>query len=360
MLRERFYVSFCWLAIVAFSMLESQALASSKPQITALPQVECATPARFSKAQRENLIYAYNFGAPRGMGYTMAAIAWKESCAGAYMLNFSDPSAGLYHAHIPVVLKYYSSYKDSAFTRNVIGQILIDDRAFASKVALDSLLYWHGYHKGNHKNIIKSYNKGFKWEKDSASDKLAESYYLDIARKIRLLESYIPRFSRVKNQSTLLEMQDKNKNLLAQQQALQNVQSAPNMPKSPPPKSPQNLTRSASQPKSQPSPAPKNPTQSKQNPANKSQPTRESNTKNHKNTTKPSQQNRPQNTQQNTGQSPKPHNYANEFVDLPLEGGLNGGGMSGGANRSGNGTLDSGGGNFDDNFEDFTLIFEGH
>lgn len=310
----------------------------AKPQMRAFPQVECGKPSRFSKAQRENLIYAYNFGAARGMGYTMAAIAWKESCAGAYMLNFSDPSAGLYHAHIPVVLKYYSSYKDSAFTRNVMGQILIDNRQFASQVALDSLLYWHGYHKGNHKNIIKSYNKGFKWERDKASNTLAESYYLDIMRKIRALESYIPKYSRVKNQSTLIEIHDKNKSAASiQRQALQNTQNKQNATslankgsgagarerKNTTPKSP-----------AQQNSAPKSAEESKQNPNNKHQSTRESNPKNLQN------------------------DFTNDFVDLPLEGGLHGGLGRGGLNSANSSVERSG--NFDDNFEDFTLIFEGN
>ena len=279
----------------AFSVL--QAAPSAK-----FPQVECANLNRFTKAQRDHIIYAYNFGAPKGMGYTMAAIAWQESCAGAYMMNFSDPSAGLYHAHIPVVLKYYSSYSDTPFTRNVMGQLLIDDRRFASQVALDSLMYWHKYHKGNHKNIIKSYNKGFKWEKDRASNKLAESYYLSIGKKIRALESYIPKYSRVKNQSTLIELHDKNKSAATINARIQNAKP----PKQVPHSSSQALQKAPNQ-----NPKPK---QAHPKPQTKTQ-------------------------------SPKAP-LQDDFVDLPLEGSPNP------SSKVPN--------NYDANFEDFTLIFEGH
>lgn len=279
----------------AFSVL--QAAPSAK-----FPQVECANLNRFTKAQRDHIIYAYNFGAPKGMGYTMAAIAWQESCAGAYMMNFSDPSAGLYHAHIPVVLKYYSSYSDTPFTRNVMGQLLIDDRRFASQVALDSLMYWHKYHKGNHKNIIKSYNKGFKWEKDRASNKLAESYYLSIGKKIRALESYIPKYSRVKNQSTLIELHDKNKSAATINARIQNAKP----PKQAPHSSSQALQKAPNQ-----NPKPK---QAHPKPQTKTQ-------------------------------SPKAP-LQDDFVDLPLEGSPNP------SSKAPN--------NYDANFEDFTLIFEGH
>ncbi len=190
-----------------------------------IPQIECGDPHRFSKAQRENIIYAYTFGAPKGLGYTLAAIAWQESCGGAYMLNFSDPSAGLYHAHIPIVIKNYFNSKDSSFNRNVVGQILINDITFSSKVALDMILYWYKYHKGNYKNTIKSYNKGFKWQKDPISDRLAESYYTSIIAKISALEAYIPRYSRVKNQSLSIELEDKNQQIKRTFRALQNARS---------------------------------------------------------------------------------------------------------------------------------------
>ena len=281
------------------------------------PQVECANPHRFTKAQRDHIIYAYNFGAPKGMGYTMAAIAWQESCAGAYMLNFSDPSAGLYHAHIPVVLKYYSSYNDTPFTRNVMGQLLIDDRKFASQVALDSLMYWHGYHKGNHKNIIKSYNKGFRWQKERASNKLAESYYLNIRKKIRALESYIPKYSRVKNQSVLIEIHDKNKSAAT---INSRIQSATPQAKSTPIAPKQSTPKQPNPPVAQ-KPSPKPPT------------TKETPPRRYQAPKAPAQQ------------AP---NTADDFVDLPLEGGS----KQPNSNQAHP--------NYDANFEDFTLIFEGH
>lgn len=215
-------LAFALLWALSIQMIQAPILhASASTKNTTFPQVECDNPKRFTKAQRDHLVYAYNFGAPHGMGYTMAAIAWQESCAGEYMMNFSDPSAGLYHAHIPMVLKYYSGYKDTPFTRNVMGQLLINDRKLASQIALDNLQYWHKHHKGNYKNIIKSYNKGFKWQGDNASNALAESYYQSISKKVRALESYIPKYTRVRNQSAFIEVADKNKQVEQTFRALQ-------------------------------------------------------------------------------------------------------------------------------------------
>ncbi|RDU66498.1 hypothetical protein CQA53_03370 [Helicobacter didelphidarum] len=146
----------------------------------------------FTTEQQEILLYAYYYGKEYNFGYLMAAIAWKESCAGEYLINFSDPSAGVYHAHIPSVIKKYTSYKDSPFIRNVVGQMLVTDIQLASSIALDNLRYWAKVHNNNMKNVVKSYNKGFAWKSSSQTNRQAQNYYLDIERKIKQLETYIP------------------------------------------------------------------------------------------------------------------------------------------------------------------------
>lgn len=120
----------------------------------------------------------------------MAAIAWKESCAGLYRINFSDPSAGIYHAHLPGVIKRHYQKQDTPFRRNTIAEKLIRDPEFASKIALEELLYWRKVRKNNWKEIIKSYNKGFSWEKSKGRNKMAEAYYEDITLKVEELTKF--------------------------------------------------------------------------------------------------------------------------------------------------------------------------
>lgn len=158
-----------------------------------LKKVECNALPKMSLAQKKVLLYAYSFGKKRHLGYTLAAIAWHESCAGEFRVNFSDPSAGAYHAYIPVVIKGYSNYQDTAFMRNVVGELLIADMKFASRVALDNLLYWQKVHKNNLKYMIKSYNKGYSWQKDRHKNKMANAYFKSITTKISALQSYMPK-----------------------------------------------------------------------------------------------------------------------------------------------------------------------
>ncbi|WP_000681994.1 hypothetical protein [Helicobacter pylori] len=158
-----------------------------KSPVTKVMMTNCDSIKDFNAKQKEVLKAAYQFGSKENLGYEMASIAWKESCAGVYKINFSDPSAGVYHSYIPSVLKSYG-HNDSPFLRNVMGELLIKDDAFASEVALKELLYWRTRYHDNLKGMIKSYNKGSRWERSEKSNAEAEKYYEDIQDRIRRLK----------------------------------------------------------------------------------------------------------------------------------------------------------------------------
>ncbi|WQZ68422.1 hypothetical protein KVJ63_04650 [Helicobacter pylori] len=158
-----------------------------KSPVTKVMMTNCDNLKDFNAKQKEVLKAAYQFGSKENLGYEMAGIAWKESCAGTYKINFSDPSAGIYHAYIPSVLKSYG-HNNSPFLRNVMGELLIKDDAFASEVALKELLYWKTRYHDNLKGMIKSYNKGSRWERNEKSNAEAEKYYEEIQDRIRRLK----------------------------------------------------------------------------------------------------------------------------------------------------------------------------
>ncbi|WP_101008332.1 hypothetical protein [Helicobacter pylori] len=158
-----------------------------KSPVTKVMMTNCDNIKDFNAKQKEVLKSTYQFGSKENLGYEMAGIAWKESCAGVYKINFSDPSAGVYHSYIPSVLKSYG-HNDSPFLRNVMGELLIKDDAFASEVALKELLYWKTRYHDNLKDMIKSYNKGSRWEKNEKSNAEAEKYYEEIQDRIRRLK----------------------------------------------------------------------------------------------------------------------------------------------------------------------------
>ncbi|WP_231860259.1 hypothetical protein [Helicobacter himalayensis] len=163
---------------------------------------KCVQPKDFSKTQKQVILKAFKYGLPSGYAYTMAAIAWKESCAGEYKVNFADPSAGIYHAHIPGVIKK-NKQKDTSFMRNMVGELLIRDDDYASQVALDELLYWGKVRDWHWQQVVKSYNKGFSWEKDKERDKMAQEYFEDIAKRVRILQEYMPKVASTLNKQAL-------------------------------------------------------------------------------------------------------------------------------------------------------------
>ncbi len=175
------------LSLVAAESPTKGAKNKSKSPVTKVMMTNCDNIKDFNAKQKEVLKSAYQFGSKENLGYEMASIAWKESCAGVYKINFSDPSAGVYHSYIPSVLKSYG-HNDSPFLRNVMGELLIKDDAFASQVALKELLYWKTRYHDNLKDMIKSYNKGSRWEKNEKSNADAEKYYEEIQDKIRRLK----------------------------------------------------------------------------------------------------------------------------------------------------------------------------
>lgn len=159
-----------------------------------VPKVEfknsCVPLSQFSNSQKEVLFRAYLAGEKDGFGYTLAAIAWKESCAGEYKMNFQDPSAGIFHAYIPGVINRYPKLKQNGFTQNMVGAMLVEDDKFAAQIAISELKFWERQHKGNWRNIIKSYNKGYSWQKNQRANLQAEKYYMDVASKVKQLQKY--------------------------------------------------------------------------------------------------------------------------------------------------------------------------
>lgn len=152
----------------------------------------CDLPKNFNANQKQIILDSYFYAQKKGFGYMLAAIAWQESCAGEYLINFSDPSAGIFHAHIPLVLKQYTNLKNTAFNRNLMGRFLIQNQDFAMQVALEQLIFWNQKYSGDKQKILKSYNKGTSWISNEKSNALAQKYYQEVFEKIKLLQDFIP------------------------------------------------------------------------------------------------------------------------------------------------------------------------
>lgn len=145
---------------------------------------------RLSDDQLKIMVFSYKMGAEFDLGYSLAAIAWKESNFGLYLMNLADGklgSFGVYH----ILLEY-------AIARNKIksnwdisryAERLVFDNELCANEAISELLFWKKYHK-KHANVWRrmfaSYNAGT-FGIDTEKGRL---YAEDAVNRVRALERF--------------------------------------------------------------------------------------------------------------------------------------------------------------------------
>ena len=144
-------------------------------------------------ADKQELIRSiYKSAEPYDLGYSLVAIAWKESNLGEWMINITDGkhgSFGLYHIRLDYALvrnKITSSWDKSRYAEK-----LLYDFNVSTAEAISLLIYWYNYHKSSPdrwKRTYGSYNGGFKVSKQS------KAYADDIGYRIQALRIYIKKY----------------------------------------------------------------------------------------------------------------------------------------------------------------------
>lgn len=134
-----------------------------------------------TQQQKETLKEIKKEGDTYGLGYTLMAIAIKESKLGEYMVNLDTKDFGLYQINLKSALNR-NNMKDTTWNRNFLASKLVSDFNFATKNAIDELAYWQKFHKNDWAKIWGSYNAGFKFD-----SKEARAYSKDIALIIEKL-----------------------------------------------------------------------------------------------------------------------------------------------------------------------------
>lgn len=141
-------------------MLKTMLMVASVLLLASTTQAnEPFTDCSLTKEQESVVRFSYEFGKPVDLGYTMAAIAMRESLLGKYRINLSDPSAGVYHTTIDKGIAKLG-WADNGFNRNRIAQRMADDIYFAADIALDTLVWWKSHHNGDWRKTVSAYNGG--------------------------------------------------------------------------------------------------------------------------------------------------------------------------------------------------------
>ena len=134
-----------------------------------------------SVKQYQVLDFSFYEGRKHDLGYTLAAIALKESNLGEWVINLNDPSAGDYHVTIDKVLKH-KGWVDTPFNRNRAASELIHNKHLSADLAINELLYWQRRLEG-WDNAVRAYNAGNRWKSSRGA-----KYLADIETNIRKIK----------------------------------------------------------------------------------------------------------------------------------------------------------------------------
>lgn len=158
--------------------------------ITLLSMVSCITSAKgcpsFTPMQDALIHQAYYTGLPKDMGYTLAAIVWKESFVGRYVVrvNEKDSGGGSYGVTmIQLETAMWLEGIDSIWEgKAVLVPKLISNDAVALSFALQKLL-------AAKMTLGTGWTWKALWKAYNGSGSKAEKYSKDIAVKVKTLRS---------------------------------------------------------------------------------------------------------------------------------------------------------------------------
>tara|TARA_R110000803_G_scaffold13482_9_gene37907 strand:- start:1539 stop:2066 length:528 start_codon:yes stop_codon:yes gene_type:complete len=143
------------------------------------------------------MVQSYILGEKQDLGYTLSAIAWKESQAGSYPINISDPSFGVHHILITSAIKR-SGLKDTSFNRNRLAAKLLEHKV-SSMYAIQELKFWQRKYENDWIKVWASYNAGYSWQNGL-------KYANDIKQRIQLIKLCLIPKSKSKFESKGREM----------------------------------------------------------------------------------------------------------------------------------------------------------
>lgn len=134
---------------------------------------------KFNNNQKKVLNISYALGKRHGLGFSLAAIAWRESSAGEYLMNLNDPSFGVYHILLKTAKKRTGI---KGLKSNKLAYALTTNIRLSASFAIKELNFWKKTLKGSNRNWINvwsAYNGGFNYKK-----KIPQSYGKDIKKKV--------------------------------------------------------------------------------------------------------------------------------------------------------------------------------
>ncbi len=122
-------------------------------------ETQCSFLENLSPYQYGIAYQAYRTGQPYDLGFTMVAIAWKESKLGLYKIRMGTPpdiSFGVFHT-----ASHWKTKGMTAFERGRWAQVMVENDAKSIQVGVSDLLSWKVSAKGKWSRMVEMYNAGY-------------------------------------------------------------------------------------------------------------------------------------------------------------------------------------------------------
>ena len=145
---------------------------------------------RLSDYQMYIMHRSFKYAVGDDLGYTLAAIAFKESSAGVRLYNWNDPSAGVHHVLAAHVLNTLGMEHTPEHIEMGM-EMLASNFYLSAHIALRELKWWVNRHNGDWFKAVRSYNQGHYWRLPEAERVRSYNY----ARSVQGIVGFMERES---------------------------------------------------------------------------------------------------------------------------------------------------------------------
>lgn len=143
---------------------------------------------KLSDTQLYNMHRSYQYAKKDNLGWTLAAISFRESSGGMALVNWNDPSAGHHHVLAKYVMKEFGM-TNTPENIAIAMEMLSSNFYLSAHFAVRELKWWKKKHKGDFFKTWRSYNQGYYWLlTDINARKRSFGYATDIGNMIKFMK----------------------------------------------------------------------------------------------------------------------------------------------------------------------------
>lgn len=145
--------------------------------------MDCTRINQLSDYQKSSARFLYTYGQQHDISYTLMAISLAESSLGKWRVNYISNDFGLMQVNIRTASDTLGV--TNHFRRLELAEKMIYDDSLNVYLAVRVLQH---FNKGNWREMVMSYNEGYKWRRDKRSRQKAEKYLSSIVDNVKMFQ----------------------------------------------------------------------------------------------------------------------------------------------------------------------------